>query len=156
MKENSKTLQGLALLLPQITRQRGWEDQLDLHSIFVNWQELVDEDMAAHCRPLKIVKRVLWLEAENSSWLQQFQYQTVFTLGKLNSSLRKTRLKGLRFCVAEKAMEDEGSSEPALRYQQPLAADIAAFESCVGSISDKDAREALFRFWYLSRACKKM
>lgn len=148
-------MQGLALLLPQITRQRGWEEQLDLHSIFVNWQDLVDEDMAAHCRPLKIVKRVLWLEAENSAWLQQFQYQTVFTLERLNNSLKKSRLKGLRFCVAEKPVDDAGNSEPVLSYVRPSDDDIAAFESCVGSISDKAVRDALLRFWYLSKACRK-
>jgi len=155
MKKNSNQLQGLENLLPQLSQQRGWEEQLDLHSIFVRWHELVDSEMAEHCQPLKIVKKVLWLEVENSAWLQQLQFQTVLLLDILNKSLRLSKLKGLRFCVAEKERCKEEKNEPSLRYVQPPARDIAAFKQQAGSISDKDARDALVRFWYLSRACRK-
>ncbi len=155
MKEMGKSLEGLALLLPQLSRQRGWEEQLDLHSIFVNWEDLLDKEISGHCRPLKIVKKVLWIEVENSAWMQQFQYQTVFILDELNKSLKRTRLQGLRFCVAEKKEGDEAEAEPVLRYVQPAPEDVAAFESCTESIPDKDVRDALLRFWYLSQACKR-
>jgi predicted nucleic acid-binding Zn ribbon protein len=155
MKKNSKSLQGLETLLPQLSQQHGWEEQLDLHSIFVHWHELVDGETAKHCQPLKIVKKVLWLEVENSAWLQQLQFQTVVLLDIFNKSLRRSRLKGLRFVVAEKEKQEEEKEEPSLRYVQPPARDIAAFEKQAGSIPDKDVRDALVRFWYLSQACKK-
>ncbi len=155
MKDKGKSLEGLALLLPQLSRQRGWEEQLDLHSIFLNWSEILDKEIAEHCRPLKIVKKQLWIEVENSAWMQQFQYQTVFILDMLNKSLKRTRLQGLRFCVAEKREGDGEEAEPVLRYVQPPPEDIAAFESCTESIPDKAVRESLIRFWYLSQACKK-
>ena len=148
-------MQGLAGLLPQLSQQRGWEEQLDLHSIFIRWYELIDRETAAHCKPLKIIKKVLWVEVENSAWLQQLQFQTVILLEVLNKSLRISQLKGLRFCVAEKERDEKEKSEPTLRYVQPLAKDIAAFEQQVMSIPDKDVRDALVRFWYLSQACRK-
>lgn len=147
-------MQGLENLLPQLSRQRGWEEQLDMHSIFVHWHELVDSEMAKHCQPLKIVKKVLWLEVENSAWLQQLQFQTVVLLDIFNKSLRLSKLEGLRFCVAEKARHEEEKG-PSLRYVQPPAQDLAAFERQVASISDDEVREALVRFWYLSKACRK-
>ena len=60
-------------MLPQLIARRGWETQLDLHSVFPNWREIVDPETAGHCRPLKIRRGVLWLEVENSAWLQQLQ-----------------------------------------------------------------------------------
>ncbi len=156
MKKRSKdSLQGLDRVLPQLSQQRGWEEQLDLHSIFIRWHELIDRETAAHCQPLKIVKKVLWVEVENSAWLQQLQFQTVVLLKILNKSLRISRLKGLRFCVAEKEKHEKAKSESSLCYVQPPARDIAAFEQQVMSIPDKDARDALVRFWYLSQACRK-
>ena len=155
MNKKTKQWEGLAGLLPQLSRQRGWEEQLDLHSLFVRWAELVDSDTALHCQPLKIVKKVLWVEVENSAWLQQLQFQTVPLLEILNNALSISRLEGLRFCVAEHEQTEKPESGPVLRYIPPPAKDLAAFEQQVGSIPDKEAREALIRFWYLSQACRK-
>ena len=155
VEKKSKPLQGLENLLPQITRQRGWEEQLDLHSVFLRWGDLVESDVADHCQPLKIVKHVLWVEVENSAWLQQLQFQTVLLLDILNNSLRTSRFKGLRFCLAEKEHCKKEKSAPTLRYVQPSTREIEAFEQQAGAIPDKDSRDALVRFWYLSQACKK-
>lgn len=154
VKKKKNTLQGLANLLPQLSQQRGWKEQLALHSVFLDWKQLLDKEITAHCRPLKIVKKVLWVEAENSAWLQQFQYQSAFLLQTLNQSLGSTKLKGIRFYVAEKEFEEEKKEAP-LRYEPPPAQELANFEKQVSSIADNESREALLRFWYLSKACKR-
>lgn len=153
MKNKKKSIQGIAELLPQLAQNRGWEEQLDLHSIFVHWHDLIDAETAAHCQPLKIVKKILWVEVENSAWLQQLQFQTVVLLKILNQSLRLSKLEGLRFCVAEKENVDKEEGGATLHYVQPSATDIASFEQQAMSISDEDVRNALVRFWYLSQAC---
>lgn len=155
MKKDNKQLQGLVNLLPQLSKHRGWEEQLDMHSLFVRWSELVDRDVSMHCKPLKIIKKVLWVEVENSAWLQQLQFQTVPLLDILNNALHISRLEGLRFCVAEREQVEKVETGPVLRYVPPPAEDLAAFERQVESIPDKEVREALIRFWYLSQACKK-
>ena len=53
---------------------------------------------------------MLWIEVENSAWLQQFQYQTVQLLDVFNQSLKKSQLQGLRFCVA--GQEKKKDKEP--------------------------------------------
>jgi len=155
MKKQSNPLLALNGLLPQLSQQRGWEEQLDLHSIFVNWQGLLESDVTDHCRPLKIVKRVLWVAVENSAWIQQLQFQTVILLDILNSSLRLSKLQGLRFCVDEKERHASNEPESSLSYVKPPAKDVADFEQQAAMISDQEVREALVRFWYLSQACKK-
>lgn len=155
MAKQNDSLLALNGLIPRLLQQRGWEEQLDLHSIFVDWQELLESDIADHCRPLKIVKKVLWVEVENSAWLQQLQFQTILLLDILNSSLRLSKLKGLRFCVEEKKQHIADEPESSLSYVQPPAKDVANFEQQAEIIPDKEVREALVRFWYLSQACKK-
>ena len=153
-REEKKTLQGLGDLLPQLSQQRGWKEQLDMHSLFLRWEDLLDRETAKHCRPLKIVRKVLWVEVENSAWLQQYQFQSQFFLETLNKSLHLSKLKGLRFCVAEKEFEEEQPEAP-LRYVQPSAKEQAHFEEQLSTISDENSREALLRFWYLSKACQR-
>ena len=155
VEKKTNHLQSLENLLPQIAGRRGWEEKLDLHSVFLRWGDLVESDVAEHCRPLKIVKSVLWVEVENSAWLQQLQFQKVLLLDVLNNSLRLSKFEGLRFCIAEKEHCKKEKSAPTLRYVQPSAREIEAFEQQAGAISDKDSRDALVRFWYLSQACKK-
>ncbi len=155
MKKKKATLEGLNNLLPHLSRQRGWEEQLDLHTVFVNWDALLDQDTVDHCQPLKIVKKVLWVEVENSAWLQQLQFQTVQLLAILNQSLKKSQLLGLRFCVAEQRQGKKDEKPIVLRYVPPPGEELAAFEQQVESITDEAARDALIRLWYLSRACRK-
>ena len=145
----------LATLLPQLTRQRGWEEQLDLHSVFLHWSELLEKDISVHCRPLKIVKKTLWVEVENSSWLQQLQFQSTTLLKTLNDSLRISTFEGIHFCLPEKGRIEEKKDSSSLYYRQPPARDVALFEQQVESIPDKDVKESLVRFWYLSQACRK-
>jgi len=151
---DKKQLEGLANLIPQLSREKGWQVQLDLHSIFRNWDKLLESEITDHCQPLKIVRKELWIEVENSAWLQQFQYQSVFIIEVLNKSLHISKLKGLRFFVAEKPFEKE-KEEVLVRYVPPPAEEVTEFEAQIASITDEASREALLRFWYLSKACKR-
>ncbi len=155
MKKQKHSLLGLERVLPMLSQQRGWEEQLDLHSVFVNWSKLLDKDISDHCQPLKIISKVLWIEVENSAWLQQFQFQTVLILDVLNQSLRISKLKGIRFCVESEERRATEQQKPALVYSQPSAEEITEFEQQIECIPDKNVRDAMIRFWYISHACKK-
>lgn len=139
-------------IMPGLVRDKGWETQLDLHSIFPNWQDVVEPDAANHATPLKIVKGTLWLEVENSAWLQQFQFRKVMLLKSINAYLKKSNIKNIRFTLPR---ENEGESKPEkkVRFVPPPQEEIQSFEEQVGFIEDKAARDSLIRLWYLSRAC---
>ncbi len=155
MNKHNKTLMRLEDLLPTLSKHRGWAEQLDLHSIFLNWHDLLDADVAEHCQPLKIVGKILWVEAENSAWLQQLQFQSAHLMDTFNDSLRISKLKGVRFCMMTEDRVAVKKQEQVLSYVQPSSKEIKDFEYQAAGISDKDAREALVRFWYLSQACRK-
>jgi hypothetical protein len=146
----------LADVLPHLVREKGWEVQLDLHSVFLDWQGLVGPETAACCRPLKISRGVLWVEVDSSAWLQQLQFQRHHILETLNASLKKSTLHDIKLALPQgrKAKEFEGG--PSLRFIPPSAEEVAAFEHQIASISDEQCREALMRFWYLAHACRKV
>lgn len=148
----------VANLLPKLVRSKGWEKQLDLHSIFPEWDKLANEDFVKHARPLKIERDVLWLEVENSSWLQQFQYGKYELLADLNDFLRLGQLKDIKMVLPSRKDTlsfDPDKKGPPICFERPSAEKIAAFQEQVGCIGDENCREALMQFWYLANACKK-
>jgi hypothetical protein len=150
MRENMK--RRMAAILPGVLRDRGWEAQVELHSIFPHWAEVVDADTAAHAEPLKIVKGTLWVEVENSAWLQQIQFQKMFLLESINAFLKNARIRDIRF-VLPKIERKPPPEEPQLKFVAPPRDELKHFEEQASFIEDEATREALVRLWYLSKAC---
>lgn len=156
MRSKKKTEQpAVADILPGLARQNGWEFQLDLHSIFGKWETIADPDTAEHCRPLKISRGILWLEVDNSAWLQQLRYMKYQLLESINSSLRQSRIEDIKYVLPKGRSPQKAADKGAIRFAPPPVLEIDKFKSQISFIGDEQCREALFRFWYLARACRK-
>ena len=144
----------LAAALPGLIRDKGWEKQLDLYSLFGEWEKIVGKETALHAWPLKIVRGVFWVEVDNSSWMHQLQYEKLRMLEGLNAALQLSRLKDIKFTLEGESQKPQPKKE-AVTFVPVDAAELAAFEYQVSLIDDKESREALVRLWYLSRACRR-
>ncbi len=149
-----KKTRSLAGLLPELVRDRGWEKQLDLYSIFPRWRELVGPEIYEYARPLKIVRNVLWIEVENSAWLQQMQFEKMQLLELLNQALRLNRINDIKMVLPVGMKSDKVKPARSVTFVKPDEKEVEAFERQVSTISDEKCRDALMQFWYLSRACR--
>lgn len=149
-REKSEKIMGN--ILPGLVRDRGWETQLDLHSIFPNWRKVVGGDAGNYAVPLKIVKGTLWLEVENSAWLQQFQFQKISLLDAVNAFLKKSSIRDIRF-VLPSGKEKESTPLEKVQFKAPPRDELRKFEEQVAFIEDKEIRDSLVQLWYLSKAC---
>lgn len=138
-----------------LIREKGWEKKFDQHRVFPVWKELVDEDTASHSRPLKVVKDVLWVEAENSAWVQQLQYQKIYLLETLNAYLRASVFTNIRFVVQEKPQDEVTEKTRSITFVPPPGEEVEQFKNQISFIEDEETRESLMRLWYLSRACRR-
>ncbi|MBB5347023.1 DUF721 domain-containing protein [Desulfoprunum benzoelyticum] len=150
-----KSQPAVADILPRLVRQNGWEIQLDLHSMFGNWSAIVDPETAEHCRPLKIRRGVLWLEVENSAWLQQLRFQKYQLLEAINTTLTRSRIDDIKYVLPEGKHAVKEQPDAPVRFVPPPAAEVTAFRGRISFIDDEQCREALFKFWYLVRACRR-
>ena len=150
-----KKQESLAAALPGIIRDKGWAKQIDLYSLFVEWENIVDKTTAQHARPLKIVRNVFWVEVDNSSWIHQLQFQKVQILESLNAALELSHLKDVKFTLVQKPEEPQEKQNKKVQFVPVDPAELRAFEHQVSLIEDKESREALIRLWYLSRACRR-
>ena len=156
MKKNRDNKQRpLAATLPGLIRDCGWEIQLDMHSVFAHWRELADQDTADHAQPLKIIAGVLWVEVENSGWMQDLQYRKVQLLKNINAFLQKSRIRDVRYVLPEGLKPVAEQKTGAIRFIAPPAEQVREFAQQIESISDTASREALMRFWYLAHACQR-
>jgi predicted nucleic acid-binding Zn ribbon protein len=151
---NRKDLQAISALLPRVARQQGWQRQLDRHSLFLHWDALVGQPISSHAHPLKIVNNVLWLEIANSAWMQELQFQKLQLLETLNKTLRVSRLKDIRFTLADSDTSKE-RPEPSVHFSRPAPAATEAFQHQIASIEDEKIRDALMNLWYQSHSCRR-
>ena len=41
----------MAEILPGLVHDKGWQKQLDLHTIFTDWREIATEEVVKHAQP---------------------------------------------------------------------------------------------------------
>lgn len=154
-KKTSDTRDLIATFLPKLVRQKGWETQIDLHSVFLHWGDVAG-DIAAYAQPEKIVKNILYVQVDNSAWMQQLQYRKVELLERLNSRLKLSQIRDIRFTLAgSEIKEPDKQDSDTIRFEPPPEEKQQAFRSQIDSINDEDVRDSLMRIWYLSQACKR-
>ncbi len=145
----------LASFLPGLVKEKGWEVQVELHSLFLDWREIVGE-IADYASPDKIKKNVLFIQVGNSAWMQQLQYRKVELLDRLNRRLKLSQVVDIRFTLADRdTKEPDKQDSDTIRFEPPPKEKQEAFRNQINSIKDEDVRESLMRIWYLSQACKR-
>lgn len=153
MKESDSNT--ISNILPGLIKQKGWKVQLEQYEIFRRWNELVDEEIAGCSRPLKIERDILWLEVDNSAWLQQLQYQKHWLLEELNKFLTLSRLSDMRLVIDTGRRKREKKSEAKIRFVPPAKEEVEKFKKKTEWIEDEKSRDALRSFWYLYHACRR-
>ena len=144
----------ISTFLPGLIREKGWEVQLDLHSLFLDWPEIMGE-LADHAFPEKIVKNVIYIQVENSAWSQQLQYRKMELLDTFNAHLKLSRLSDIKFKLASGNQGEKKEEKGGVRFVPPPAEEQEAFEGQIAIIDDEEIRESLMRIWYLAHACQR-
>ncbi len=74
-------------LITRLVKVRGWQRPTAEARIFGTWEQLVGADLAAHCRPVKLVDAELTVEAESTAWATQLRGLTGALLGRIGAEL---------------------------------------------------------------------
>ena len=65
--------QPLGAVLDRLVKARGWQRPAAEATVFANWPKVVGEEIAAHCRPVKLEGGELTIEAESTAWATQLR-----------------------------------------------------------------------------------
>jgi len=65
--------QPFGAILDRLMQVRGWQRPAAEARVFGAWSKVVGEDVAAHCRPVKLEGGELVIEAESTAWATQLR-----------------------------------------------------------------------------------
>lgn len=80
----------------QMMRHMGAPDTDVLRAVFVQWPEIVGEEVAAHARPSAIDGRTLVVVADHTTWASQLRWleeQLVYRIARVSGSDRINAVK---------------------------------------------------------------
>lgn len=65
--------QPFGVLLAKLVKSRGWQRPAAEATVFGAWTSVVGEQIAEHCRPVKLEDGELTIEAESTAWATQLR-----------------------------------------------------------------------------------
>ncbi len=79
--------QPFGALLDKLVKARGWQRPAAEARIFGTWGTLVGDDLASHCRPVKLENGELTIEAESTAWATQLRLLTGRLLTRIGAEI---------------------------------------------------------------------
>ena len=70
---------------------------IDAYKIFYMWEDIVGNKTACHTKPIRINKKILYVEVDDPLWLSQLRYMKLDILGKIDRTIKEGALKDLKF-----------------------------------------------------------
>jgi hypothetical protein len=152
----------LGSLLSSILTQKHWQQRLQIHQVFVFWDELVGPEIARQAQPQVIRGDVLWVAVSSSIWMQQLQYERYHLLELINARLGVADHKagrGDREATSLALSDLKFQLDPGLgriaasEAETPVAGttvdheQFAEFSASLNSIPDQEIRESMKRLW---------
>ncbi len=68
------TPEALGDVLGAMMEDRGWSARLRSSALFARWAEVVGDDVARNCEPVRLVGGVLVVATTSTSWATQLRY----------------------------------------------------------------------------------
>lgn len=75
--------QPFGAVLASLVRSRGWQRPAAEARLFGDWEKVVGEDVADHCRPVKLEAGELTVEANSTAWATQLRLLAASLLRKI-------------------------------------------------------------------------
>jgi predicted nucleic acid-binding Zn ribbon protein len=85
--------QPFGVILAKLVKTRGWQQPAAEGRIFGLWPKMVGEDLASHCRPVKLEDGELTIEAESTAWATQIRLLAGKLLSRIASEAGRDVVK---------------------------------------------------------------
>lgn len=147
-RQHNRRIEKAADILRSLLAGKKWQRRIDLHQVFLFWEEAVGRDIAAHAEPEVIRGTVLWIKVSDSVWMQQLHLLKVTLLEMLNRRLKEDQLSDLRFRLDVHAgIHPEQPEARARRPKSKTAPVPAELENMISLLESTETRDALRSLW---------
>ncbi|OGL61072.1 MAG: hypothetical protein A3J27_08235 [Candidatus Tectomicrobia bacterium RIFCSPLOWO2_12_FULL_69_37] len=142
-----------ARLLGDLRRREPWGRKLSRHRVFRVWEAAVGGALARVARPAAVRHKRLFVEVNDSAWLQELKLREAELLGRLNEALGAEEFTALTLRLGEWAPEAgwTGGDSPAPSPARIAAEDEPAIEAALAGLGDPELRESAERLLHRAR-----
>lgn len=95
-------------LIGDVLDRRGWRERLQASTASQRWADVVGEELAARCEPVRLAGGVLVVRAESQVWASQLRYMLVHLRERAETVLGGGTVREVRLVVGPL----EGRSAP--------------------------------------------
>ena len=85
--------------LQRFVERRGWDERLRGATAWSRWSDIVGEDLAGRCEPVRLAGGTLVIRAESQVWATQLRYLTAQLLDNARCVLGEDAVRDLRLTV---------------------------------------------------------
>jgi predicted nucleic acid-binding Zn ribbon protein len=86
----------LKSILDSVLKEHNFGD-MDAHKVFCQWKELAGPKVAAHTTPVRMNKRILYVEVDDPVWLAQLKYMKADIMNKIDRQIKTDLFADLKF-----------------------------------------------------------
>jgi len=97
--------------LAKVARRPGWGERLGAARVWAAWDEMVGEELAAHCEPVRLAGRVLVVRADTPAWATQLRYLTSQLIERAEVALGPGSVREVRVTVGSLEGRGQGHGE---------------------------------------------
>ena len=87
------------------------QNQYNLFKMKVCWADIIGNNNAKHCSPVKLERRILTLEVDSSVWSNQFVYYKNQFIRQINVFMGTEYIKDIRFVLGKSFKKRSGNTE---------------------------------------------
>lgn len=85
--------------LQRFVERRGWDERLRGANAWTRWPDIVGEELASRCEPVRLAGGTLVIRAESQVWATQLRYLTAQLLDNARAVLGDEAVRELRLTV---------------------------------------------------------
>ena len=146
-RQHNGKVEKAADILRSLLAEKKWQHRINLHQVFLFWNEVVGRDIAAHAEPEVIRGSVLWIKVSDSVWMQQLHLQKMLLLEKINDRLGADNLSDLRFHLDVRSGTPAEDPKRRRRQKKKVPTLPQELENMIIQLESQDTQEALRRLW---------
>ncbi len=95
----------------RLLRRPGWGERLGAGRVAAHWPEIVGEELASRCEPVRLAGRVLVVRAESPAWATQLRYLSGQLLERLAVVVSDATVREISIIVGRLGeFQDDGSA----------------------------------------------
>ncbi len=84
-------------ILESVLAEQDLSGDIEAYKVFSQWTDIVGANVAAHTRPVRLARNVLYIEVNDHLWFAQLKYMKGDMLKKLDDRIKPGLFKDLKF-----------------------------------------------------------